>query len=105
MEITELLRELSEQEGTRIKSQLANELEQVLLEEAIRCYPSLKDTTTGDTVRLFHAGTVFSNLINLLIYPSREDDKDLGDMLAKIKGKWKWSEAPVQPADPEGAAR
>ena len=40
-----------------------------------------------EAIRLFHAGTVFGNLVNLLIYPSKEDDKDLGDMLSKIKNK------------------
>ena len=91
MDITDLLREVAESAGTRIKSQLATELEQVLLEQGVRCYPSLRETGTSDTIRIFHSGSVLGNVLDLLIYPSRETDKDLGDMLKKIKGQWNWS--------------
>lgn len=98
MEITELLREVSDSDGTRIKSGLAGELEQVLLEQGVRCYPGLRETTTGDTVRLFHSGSLLGSLLDLLIYPSRETDRDLGNMLKKIKGQWQWS-TPTGPAE------
>ena len=91
MEITDLVRDAAASDNTRIKSQLAQELEQVLLEQGIRCYPSLQATTTGDTVRVFHSGRLLGNLLDLLIYPSRDTDKDLGNMLRKIKGQWTWS--------------
>lgn len=91
MQITELLRTTSGEDATRIKSGIAGELELALLEQGLRCYPSLSATSTGDTVRLFHAGTVLGNLVDLLIHPSIEADRDLGSMLTKIKGKWEWS--------------
>jgi hypothetical protein len=91
MQITELLRTTSGEDGTRIKSGIAAELEVALLEQGLRCYPSLANTNTADTVRLFHAGTVLGNLVDLLAHPSAEADHDLGAMLTKIKGKWEWS--------------
>jgi hypothetical protein len=91
MEITELVRTESGEDSTRIKSSMASELQMALLEQGVRCYPPLDGTTTGDTVRLFHAGTVLGNLVDILIHPSTESDRDLGGMLTKIKGKWAWS--------------
>ena len=91
MEITELLRETSGEDTTRMKSGIAEELQTALLEQGIRCFPSLAATTTGDTIRLFHAGTVLGSLVDLLVHPSIEADRDLGAMLTKIKGKWEWT--------------
>jgi hypothetical protein len=91
MEITELLRETSGEDTTRIKSGMADDLQIALLEQGIRCFPSIAATATGDTVRLFHAGTVLGNLVDLLVHPSTEADRDLGTMLTKIKGKWEWT--------------
>lgn len=91
MEITELLRETSGEDTTRMKSGIADDLQVALLEQGVRCFPSLAETTTGDTVRLFHAGTVLGNLVDMLIHPSTEADRDLGAMLTKIKGRWEWT--------------
>lgn len=91
MEITGLVRETSGEDTTRMKSGIADDLQVALLEQGIRCFPSLAATTTGDTVRLFHAGTVLGNLVDLLVHPSTEADQDLGSMLTKIKGKWEWT--------------
>jgi len=96
-DVTELLREISGEDTTRLKSGLAGDLELALLEQGVRCHPGLVGTTTGDTVRLFHAGSVLGNLVDLLIHPSTETDRDLGAMLAKIKGKWNWA-TPTGPA-------
>lgn len=98
-EITQKLREVSGEDTTRLKSVLAAKLEQLMLEQGLRCFPSLRETTTGDTVRLFHAGTLLGNLVDLLVHPSRETDKELGAMLKKIKGQWVWSTAPIVPGD------
>jgi hypothetical protein len=91
-EITDILREVSEEPTTRIKSNVAWELSQVLLEkEALRCYPSLEETDSQDNVRIFRAGSVFGNLVDLIAHPDPDADKEVGEMLAKIKGKWHWS--------------
>lgn len=91
MDVTDLVREVSGEETTRVKAGMADDLEVALLEQGIRCYPKLSETSSGDMVRLFHAGTVLGNLVDLLIHPSTESDRDLGAMLTKIKGKWEWS--------------
>jgi hypothetical protein len=97
VEVTEMLRDVSGEETTRIKSAIGADLDQALLEQGVRCYPTFSGTTTGDTIRLFHAGSVLGSLVDLLIYPSTETDSDLGAMLTKIKGKWNWS-TPTGPA-------
>lgn len=97
-EITEILREVSAEPTTRIKSGVAKELTQVLLEQALRCYPSIEEIDMRGTVRLFRAGSVFSNLVDLIIHPSAETDADVGEMLKKVKGTWNWSTpAPGEP--------
>ena len=96
-DVTEMLRDVSGEETTRIKSVIGADLDMALLEQGVRCYPRFQDTTTGDTIRLFHAGSVLGSVVDLLVHPSTETDKDLGDMLVKIKGKWKWS-TPTGPA-------
>lgn len=90
-EITELLRKESGEPTTRIKSGLANELKDALITQGVLVYPSLDETTTGDTVRLYHAGSVLGQLIDTIVHPDAGTDKDLGDVLSKIKGKWNWA--------------
>lgn len=97
VDVTELLREVSGEETTRIKSVIGSELDLALLEQGVRCYPRFAETTTGDTIRLFHAGSVLGSVVDLLVHPSMETDKDLGDLLVKIKGNWKWA-TPTGPA-------
>jgi hypothetical protein len=94
--ITQKLREVSGEDSTRIKSTIAAELETALLEQGVRCHPGLVNTTTGATLRLFHAGSVLGSLVDLMLYPSTDTDKDLGDMLKKIKGQWNWSTPTIQ---------
>lgn len=93
-QITELLRQVSGEPTTRIKSTLAADLTSALVNQGVQVYPSLGETTTGDTVRLYHAGSVLGQLIDTIVHPDSGTDNDLGDVLSKIKGKWKW--APVE---------
>lgn len=95
MEVTNILREVSGADTTRIKSNMAGALETALLEQGVRCYPGLSVTSTGDTVRLFHAGTLLGTLVDLIAHPSPQDDADLAEVLTKIKGKWRT--VPVTP--------
>src|SRR5262249_27758199 len=92
--ITELLREESGEPTTRIKSGLAADLTSALVNQGVQVYPTLGETTTGDTVRLYHAGSVLGQLIDTIVHPDPGTDSDLGDVLRKIKGKWRW--APVE---------
>jgi hypothetical protein len=93
-QITYLLREISGEPGARIKSRLAADLTSALVNQGVQVYPSLSETTTGDTVRLYHAGSVLGQLIDTIVHPDPGTDTDLGDVLTKVKGKWKW--APVE---------
>jgi len=100
--ITEMLRDVSGEPSTRIKSTLAADLTSALVNQGVQVYPSLGETTTGDTVRLYHAGSVLGQLIDTIVHPDPGTDSDLGEVLTKIKGKWKW--APVEgPATTETA--
>jgi len=92
--ITEHLRQVSGEPTTRIKSTLAADLTSALVNQGVQVYPGLGETTTGDVVRLYHAGSVLGQLIDTIVHPDPGTDKDLGDVLSKIKGKWKW--APVE---------
>jgi len=97
-DVTQLVREISGEDTTRIKSNMAEELEKALLEQGVRTYPSLVGTTTGDTIRLFHAGTLLGTLLDILTHPSEDDDDELARVLTKVKGKW------VAPVGPPSAA-
>jgi hypothetical protein len=62
-DITELLREVSGEPATRIKSGLAADLTSALINQGVQVYPSLEETTTGDMVRLYHAGSLLGQLM------------------------------------------
>jgi hypothetical protein len=107
-DITDLLRKESGEPTTRIKSTLATELTSALITQGVLVYPALTETTTGDMVRLYHAGSVLGQLIDTIVHPDKGTDKDLGDVLSKVKGKWKWAQetGPAVGAEPEqGGAR
>src|SRR5919109_83517 len=71
-DVTQLLRDISEEDTTRIKSAMGGELERALLEQGVRSFPSFAETTTGDTIRLFHAGSLVGDLVDLFVHPSPE---------------------------------
>lgn len=89
-----MLRQVSGEPTTRIKTTLAADLTSALINQGVQVYPSLNKTTTGDTVRLCHAGSLLGQLIDTIVHPDSGTDKDLGEVLRKIKGKWNW--APVE---------
>lgn len=93
--VTELIRTASGEESTRLKSAMATELERALLEQGVRCFPSLVGTSTGDVIRFFHAGTTFGALVDLLTYPDPSEDRVLQRALAKVRPVWR--STPVQP--------
>jgi hypothetical protein len=88
-EILDILRDVSGEPTTRIKSVVARDLAQVMLErEALRCFPSLEETDSLDNVRIFRAASVFGHLVDLIAYPSKDDDVEVGTVLKKVKGTW-----------------
>lgn len=96
-EVTELLRSLSGDDATRIKSVMGQNLEQALLEQGVRVFPSFSETNGTDGIRLFHAGTVVSDFVDMLRHPSSGTDKELAVAIAKFKGKYNWPSGESQP--------
>ena len=95
-EVTELLRTLSGDDTTRIKSVIGQNLEQALLEQGVRIFPSFSETDGADSIRLFHAGTVMSDFVDMLRHPSPNTDKELAVAISKFKGKYIWRNAVAQ---------
>lgn len=88
--ITEMVRRVSGEPTTRVKRRMAQELQDALIDYGVAVYPRLDETTTGDTVRLYHQGSIVAQLVDLIVYPSPSTDKELGAMILKVKGKWKY---------------
>jgi hypothetical protein len=99
MEVTNMLRSVSGQESTRIKSVVGDRLDQALLSVGVRCVPTFASTSTGDEIRLMHSATVLGELVDLLQHPSAQNDPKLGAILAKIKGQWDWSRTGMSAGD------
>ena len=90
-EITQLLRDVSSEDTTRLKKGLAEDLERALLEQGVRVYPRLQDTTTDDYVRLIRPRTVAASVVDIIMNPSESTDKQLAEVTMKVKGMWNWS--------------
>jgi len=73
---------------------MGGNLEHALLNQGIRCFPGFSETTTGDNIRLFHAGTLLGEFVDMLVYPSPETDREIAHALTKFKGKWASSADP-----------
>ena len=90
-EVTDLLREISGEETTRIKPAMGEQLDMALLEQGVRAYPRFRDTSTEDTMRIFHPHSVVADLVDIIARPDAATDKELGEILLKLKGKWNWN--------------
>jgi hypothetical protein len=105
-EFTERLRKISGEPNTRIKTGgVAPEIETVFAEQGLRVFPLLSETTTGDWVRVWRAGTLAAEMLDLVVNPGTRSDEELGEMATKIKGKWVWEEYPSREAASAGAPR
>jgi hypothetical protein len=98
MELTQRLRRVSGESRTRIKSTNGGDLEAALNDQGLRCHPSLTETTTGDRVRIFRAGSAVGDLIDAVLVPSPDHDRELAEALAKFKGTWDWNRDDVRTA-------
>lgn len=56
---------------------MAGDLTSALINQGVQVYPSLRETTTGDMVRLYHAGSVLGQLIDTIFHPDEGTDKEL----------------------------
>jgi hypothetical protein len=91
MELTQRLRTVSGEGTTRITEAIGAELERALNDQGLRCYPSLVSTTTGDRVRIFRAGSPIGDLIDAVLVPSPDHDRELAEALEKFRGKSDWT--------------
>jgi len=98
-EITGLLRQVSKEPTARIGSAVADDLTRALLNEGVLVYPALARTSTGEMVRLYHAGTMLAQLIDAIVEPDQGGDRYLGATITKLKGKWQWGEEFITSAD------
>lgn len=92
MDITTRIRQASGESRTRLGSGIAIELTRELSEQAVQVHPPLTESSTFDSIRLCHAGSLLSRVQKVIVEPSPESDKELGDLLRKIKGQWEWSD-------------
>jgi hypothetical protein len=91
MEITRRLRLVSGEPTTRIKKLLAEQLTDALAAQGVLVFPPLGQTSTHDTIRLYHAGSLLGQIIDIVVHPDPSTDKELGGVLLKVKGQWKWA--------------
>lgn len=97
-EITEKLRKISGEPTTRIKQAgMAKEIEDVFRDQGLRVYPRLSETETNDDVRVWRAGTLAAEVLDLILYPGEGSDRELAGITQKVKGKWEW----ITPYPPE----
>ena len=85
LEITEMIRRKSYSDTTRIGSEIGREVDDALAVQGFGAFPRIADTTTGDWVRIYRLGGVFSYLLDLIQKPSPDGDAKLGGMITKIK--------------------
>lgn len=102
--ITERLREISGEPNTRIKTAaMAPEIERILVEQGIRTFPKISETTTGENIRVWRAGTIAAQLLDFILNPGERTDRELGNLTQKMKGRWDWT-SPLD-ADDQGGSR
>lgn len=89
-EVTNILRQVSGEERTRIKSIVARDLTSVLEENGLRFFPPLETTDTRDNLRLYRIDSVLDDLVQMIAHPSPLNDAKLGAAIKKVKGTWKW---------------
>lgn len=90
-EVTDNLRQVSGEPGTRFKSKLARQLDNRLLELGIFALPRFQDTTTGAVIRLYHVGTEASRIADIILHPSATTDTLFAEIITKVQGKWQWN--------------
>lgn len=99
-EITDALRRLSGEPNTRLRRLSAQELTVRLLEQGVSCWPNLADSGPKDNIRLFPNNSAISHIINLIVHPSTDGDKELEAAFSKVSTK-----AAAPPAAPARRGR
>lgn len=71
-EISDVVRQASGDERTRLKARMAAELQQKMLHLGVRCFPPL-DWTDEPTIRIFPTGSHVASLVDTVIDPAGHD--------------------------------
>lgn len=85
IEATARLRTFSGETGTRLKNNLAKDLDHALQDVGIRCFPHFQGTTTGANIRLFRSDGQLARLLDLLEHPGPDTDVQLTRRLKLIE--------------------
>jgi hypothetical protein len=90
-EITNAVRQVTGNPEARVSSGRLALLEGALTRSGIRCFPSLRYLEDPQMrSRLYRRGSVSEDLLVWHLFPAPENDAKLGEVLAKVKGHWRW---------------
>lgn len=96
--LTRKLREVSGEPRTKLKSGLAQGLTEELETLGVQAHPALGNTLTG-YARLYHAGSLYGQMVSHTNRPDPSTDYEVAIMLRKLKGRWRWPSVGEEPAD------
>ena len=88
--VTAVWRDVAGDPTARMGRRRVEEVEQALLEQGVRCVPAL--SSGAGVVRLIRAGTLASDIAELVLNPSTENDRELARIVTKVKGRWDYGE-------------
>jgi hypothetical protein len=71
-EVSDVVRQVSGDERTRLKARMSAELETKLLHVGVRCFPPLEETGE-QTIRFFPTGSLVAALVDTVIDPAGND--------------------------------
>lgn len=85
MEITTVLRDVSQQPRSKIGASVGDAIEAALDQRGFRVFPHLNDVDTGGSVRIIRRGSFAEKLLNAWLHPGTMTDEELGRSIFKIK--------------------
>lgn len=71
-QISDVVRQASGDERTRLKARMSAELEKKLLHDGVRCYPLLEDTDE-QFIRIFRTRSRLAALVDSIVEPAGKD--------------------------------
>lgn len=84
MDVTDILREVSGQAGTRVKSLVAYAITQEMEERGLTFYPALSDVGGKDNIRVVRTNSFIPELVELLNFPNEDNDAKLRAALRQV---------------------
>ena len=81
IEITKILRDVSGEKRTKIGRPMGAKLDEALLGQGLRAFPTIEDTYHHDIIRLFRTGGVLATIVDIIELPGDTADKKLRSIL------------------------